>query len=237
MKKTILPIVFILIAAMFSSCIQAPDTVTKIITNTETKLVEIEKPLVITSTYVLEHPETQTVTVTTTIMTTDVRTDYLIKEVTVTSTYKTTVVKTSTEFVYSYTTKTATQTKTLTKTVTKTITQVPTTTTTTTTTSTTTTANPADHSSYTLETCQMAGCHEDLPDSHYYRKANSCGGCHTIGAADPAPKNMTPAMHEAITDGAECLECHTDAMPDNASHAASMVGMCLMCHGAGYWDD
>ena len=83
----------------------------------------------------------------------------------------------------------------------------------------------------------MAGCHEELPESHYYRTAKSCGGCHTIGAADPAPVEMTPAMHEEITDGNKCLECHTDAMPDNASHAASMVGMCTMCHGAGYWDD
>gem|GEM_PF-4888200 len=83
----------------------------------------------------------------------------------------------------------------------------------------------------------MAGCHEELPDSHYYRQASSCGGCHTIGAKDPAPKEMTPAMHEEITDGEKCLECHANAMPDNASHAANMTGMCTMCHGAGYWDD
>ncbi len=133
--------------------------------------------------------------------------------------------------------KTTTSKTTTTSTTTTSTTSTTTTTTTTTTSEVPPTPSTPDHSSYTLETCQMAGCHEELPESHYYRKATSCGGCHTIGAKDPAPKEMTPAMHEEITDGAKCLECHKDAMPENASHADSMVGMCTMCHGAGYWDD
>ena len=96
-------------------------------------------------------------------------------------------------------------------------------------------ATAVDHSAYTFEDCANAGCHEVLPESHYYRQPASCGNCHTEGAEDPSAPDVTPAMHEAY-EGAECYECHDNAMPDNASHTPAMVGMCTMCHGAGYWD-
>ena len=95
MNKKLFTAVLLMIVVTMCSCAQGPKTVTHTITNTETSLIEIEKPLVITSTYVLEHPVTQTITVTA-----PARTDYLIREVTVTSTYKTTVIKTYTEYVY-----------------------------------------------------------------------------------------------------------------------------------------
>ena len=207
MKKKLFPAAVLLIAVLMCSCAGEPTTVTKTITNTQTSILEVEKPLVITSTQVLEVPITHTITNTQT----------------VTNTATKTTTRMDTQFIYVYTTKTVTRTET--RILTRTVTPKPTT---------TTSVDPADHRSYSLSSCM--DCHDPLPDSHYYRQPNSCGGCHSIGAVTPTHKVVTPAMHESYT-GSQCLGCHTNATPDNASHAASMVGMCNMCHGAGYWDD